>query len=81
MTTGTATVQKKINSPPSITGRDSVPSRYSIPECTSRKQQKFSLKVSHEQDVDSTTTENSQNMEATLVPIYRKRYRRGGTHK
>ena len=80
MTTGTATVQKRINAPPSTTGRDSVPSGHSIPEYTSRKQQKLSLKVSHKQDVDSTTTENSQNMEATLVPIHRKRYRRGGTH-
>ena len=46
-------------------------SNHSIPEYTSWKQQKLSLEVNEALDVYSSSIDNRQNKEATLVPIHR----------
>lgn len=46
-------------------------SNHSIPEYKPWKQQKLSLKVNEALDVYSSSTDNRQNKEATLVLIHR----------
>lgn len=81
ITIGATIRQNRIKCPPNTTGRDTMLSNQSIPEYTSWKQQKLSLKVNEALDVYSSSIDNRQNKEAILIPYpQNNRYRRGLTN-